>query len=208
MATSEHVEKIAQLGDLVLQIGTSEKKILVSSTVLINLSKVFAVLLGPNFKEGQTQRDATNPQTISLPDDDATAMTHMCMLLHCKVVPEFSNPGGNTTITQNTRDNHSLRILKLAMIIDKYDCVDVLRLQVNSLVWDNLDRFRNGGVATCRIANVAWMFQLPRAFRAATKQIIREHAELPSLNESGLPMKVYCSSTYSLMNVQHIVPHR
>ena len=169
MATSAHIEKIAQLGDLVLEIGTSKKKPLVSSTVLTNLSKVFAVLLGPNFKEGQTQRDATNPQTISLPDDDVTAVTHMCMMLHCKVVPEFSNPGGNATTTDTTRDNHSLRLLKLAMVIDKYDCVDVLRLQINPLVWDNLDRFRYGALATCRIANVAWLLQLPRAFRAATR---------------------------------------
>ncbi|EME88678.1 uncharacterized protein MYCFIDRAFT_7388, partial [Pseudocercospora fijiensis CIRAD86] len=83
-ANMDEVKKIAQLGDLILEVGGSKAKLLVSSTVLTSLSKVFAALLGPHFKEGQVQRSAETPQVVDLPEDDAAAMTNMCMLLHAQ----------------------------------------------------------------------------------------------------------------------------
>ena len=63
-------ELIASSPDFVFVVGTPTKaKLMVSSAILANSSKVFAALLGPKFLEGQNIGSATVKE-VKLPDDD------------------------------------------------------------------------------------------------------------------------------------------
>ena len=113
---------IAPSGDLVLLVGDPvEVKLLVSSAVLQDASKVFAALLGPHFLEGQPTQGG--PKEIELPEDDAVGMSDMCHLLHNKQVHGLlkNRPSSD-------------RILAFAIMVDKYDCVDALQLQIQGIL--------------------------------------------------------------------------
>jgi hypothetical protein len=117
----EIMESIAPAGDIVLVVGTESRRLLVLSTVLKKSSKVFAALLGPKFLEGQIS-SSSQPKEISLPDDDATAMSDMCHLLH------------NSQVKDLIESPSADRILALAVAVDKYDCVDALQLEIQGLL--------------------------------------------------------------------------
>ncbi|KAG8526832.1 uncharacterized protein KY384_008261 [Bacidia gigantensis] len=77
--------EVACGGDLELIIGEEgvQVKLLVSSTILKLASPVFAVLLGPNFKEGHDSAPTAGlPKSVCLPDDDPEAMLWVCQILH------------------------------------------------------------------------------------------------------------------------------
>lgn len=90
MAESKELklQRIDRDGDIILVVGTPRhkpqktrpmdmRKLLVSSTTLIRASRVFATMLGPNFREGQELAASTQPTEICLPDDKPDAMAHM-----------------------------------------------------------------------------------------------------------------------------------
>jgi hypothetical protein len=118
----EIMESIAPAGDIVLVVGTESRRVLVLSTVLKTSSKVFASLLGPKFLEGQGSASSQQPKEIALPDDDPTAMSDMCHLLHNNQVEDL--------IVCPSTD----RILAFAVVVDKYDCVNALRLQIQGVL--------------------------------------------------------------------------
>lgn len=99
-------------GDLVVAIGKDAAQILarVSSTVTKLASPVFAVMLGPLFKEGQTTHDMANP--LKLPDDDPTSMLNLCHLIHYRIDQ-----------VDNKRDDWLQRLIVLC---DKYKCMSSL----------------------------------------------------------------------------------
>lgn len=113
--------EIDRSGDLTLTLSknlgsTAEnntRNLLTSSKILSLASPVFAAMLGPRFREGQrTEAGALDP--ISLPDDDAEAMTALCQILHFSYDALPARP--------------SLPLFKdLAVLCDKYDCVAPLR---------------------------------------------------------------------------------
>src|SRR5277367_6787997 len=75
--------KIDPAGDVLLQVGSSEPKayLLVSSKVFSLASPVFAAMLSPQFKEGNSLSSG-NGCEITLPEDDPEAMTLLCNCLH------------------------------------------------------------------------------------------------------------------------------
>lgn len=110
-------EDIDPSGDLILVVASpnqtpNETAIRVSSKVLSLASPVFAVMLGPNFAEGQFLLTRTSPTDnvplIPLPDDDSKAMIWFCRALHHK-------------LDVNKEDVDFDMCLKLATLCDKYD---------------------------------------------------------------------------------------
>ena len=124
--------EIDRSGDLTLVLSKSpdssaeEKKqtLLVSSKVLSLASPVFAAMLSPRFREGQ-RSDSGTLDPLSLPDDDAVAMTTLCRVFHFRYDELPVKPG--------------LELLKnLAVLCDKYDCVAPLRFVSESwlVAWE------------------------------------------------------------------------
>lgn len=102
------VLQVGSYGDLVLSIGSTgnAKLVKVDSYLLKSASPVFGVLLGPDFKEGQSTHDLANP--LSLPDDDPQAMTNMLHLIH------FQPQNIDFSVWQSLQ--------KLVVACDKYGC--------------------------------------------------------------------------------------
>ena len=70
--------KIARAPDVILIVGDAEStRLLVSSEVLMESSKVFAALLGPKFQEGQETGTVIHPKEVTLKEDNAAAMSDM-----------------------------------------------------------------------------------------------------------------------------------
>ncbi|KAK4620128.1 hypothetical protein CLAFUW4_10891 [Fulvia fulva] len=88
MATDQ--EDIAADGDVILIVGNDDDKrrIRVASSILSAASPVLKALLGPHFREGSQPRSSASPVEILMPDDDSTAMTYVCRLIHYKPVDE------------------------------------------------------------------------------------------------------------------------
>ena len=101
--------KIDPAGDILLHVGSSEFNVhlLVSSKVLSLASPVFATMLKPQFKEGNSLISGTSCE-IPLPEDDPEAMTLLCNCLHFRVDQIPKNVGFPT-------------LKALAIICDKYD---------------------------------------------------------------------------------------
>ncbi|KAK5940205.1 hypothetical protein PMZ80_007625 [Knufia obscura] len=78
------VVDVAPCGDLVIAIGTgTDQKVAKVSTALLRIaSSVFDKLLSPNYKEGNTTYDASNP--LPFPEDEPTSMINLCQILHWK----------------------------------------------------------------------------------------------------------------------------
>ena len=124
-------------------------------------SSVFKVMLGPNFLEGQQMANSAGPVEIELHDDDATAMSEMCNIMHFK--PAMVSP----------KQNRSKSLLALAVVVDKYACVHSLRLQSQGLVLRYFDEFRRNEVMPLyRMAAASYLLDEPMVFRLATQRLV------------------------------------
>lgn len=127
-------------------------------------SRSFAALLGPRFLEGEQDRSPAHPATVRLPDDASLAMSDMCNLLHLKHPPALQTCGPE-------------RILALAVVIDKYCCVDSLRLASQGLLHDAPAdaKGQKDAAYTIHIATAAYLLDQQRAFDIATRLML-EHS--------------------------------
>lgn len=115
-------ENIVCDGDLILAVGEAQVRLRASANVLLRSSTVFGALLGPHFREGQHAGTAEQPKEIRLHEDDAAAMSDMLNLLHNNPVKGLLlNPTAN-------------KILALAVVVDKYDCVEALGLEIQGIL--------------------------------------------------------------------------
>ncbi|KAK4495837.1 hypothetical protein PRZ48_013105 [Zasmidium cellare] len=124
-------EIIAADGDLVLIVGSEEKRLVVSSASLAAVSPVFKELIGARSSTCQACRQtptSSKPIEVTLQDDDATAMTHLCQALHLKY------PAGLCSSAK------SHEFLEFAIVADKYDCSEALLLQSRGLLLRVLDQ--------------------------------------------------------------------
>ncbi|KAK3648051.1 hypothetical protein LTR56_007751 [Elasticomyces elasticus] len=166
----KHVAIVAD-GDVIFNIGTpTTARLRVSSDVLIRASKVFAVLLGPRFREGSLDRNSQSPADIALLEDDAVAIEDLCRFLHGESIPELME------------DLEPGRIYKLAIASDKYGCNERLRIHGQALLlgfWDawggEVDEV--GDSALAQMAAAAYLFDHARAFSIATRHIIMDTNE-------------------------------
>lgn len=98
---------ISPKGDIILVIGSQELRLRVSSQCLGFASKVFSVMFGPHWSEGQGLSEKS-PKEVRLEEDDAAAMRTVCNVIH------FCNDAVPSTIT-------ALELFQIAIVVDKYD---------------------------------------------------------------------------------------
>ena len=135
-----------------------EVSILVSSKVLTLASRVFAVMLGPHFLEGQRSASgALSP--IPLPDDNADAMTTLCHILHLN----------NSALPEEPE----LELFKnLALLCDKYDCVKPLKFV--SEYWLLLWTKATIPSEMQTLLLISYVFDRPERFSDVSMRIIKE----------------------------------
>jgi hypothetical protein len=120
MANPDDSISIAPDGDVIF-ILVDGVIVRVSSVVLSYASSIFATMLGDKFLEGQHERSALHPKRIDLPNDDPEAMVSLCKMIHFHTEDsEILNGLPSLQL--------SVRLLNVAILMDKYDCIDALCL--------------------------------------------------------------------------------
>ncbi len=97
-----------------LEAKVSYMRIRVSAKALTLASGVFHVMLNGSFVEAQLELSSENPPTLTLPDDDPTAMLNLCRIIHYA-------PGIHKFI-----EGYEL-LHGIVVLCDKYACVEPLR---------------------------------------------------------------------------------
>lgn len=174
------VIEIAPDGDLILVVGPEESKFRVRSILLMAASKPFSAMLGPHWKEGQGMRDQDGPFELPLPDDDAAALKLICSIIH------YQNEKVPRTLPAGD-------VLAVAVVADKYDCVDVLKFA--SETWLRTSESEPANLMLLTAA--AYLFRNAQAFSEITRALVLNYNgsylslcidEVKSL----IPWKVFC----------------
>ncbi|KAF1937281.1 hypothetical protein EJ02DRAFT_357184 [Clathrospora elynae] len=71
-------------GDCILVVGQDRTKLRVHSRFLGAVSKPFAAMFAPAWKEGDALLSQFDPIEILLPEDNATSMRIVCAIIHHK----------------------------------------------------------------------------------------------------------------------------
>ncbi|KAI7476227.1 hypothetical protein KC351_g9588 [Hortaea werneckii] len=165
-------------GDIILALSKN-LYIRVSSAVLSLVSPVFKAMLGPRFREGNQPRSSAQPNEIPLPEDDGIAMKHLCLLIHGRTGDSYSH-GDRTFPTQ---------IRALAILADKYDCVEAIALQAEAM----LSRFwmhrANKQLVIQQMAapiTAAATLGLGPLFHVCTKSLVLDYCTPYSVANTGL----------------------
>lgn len=118
--TPSETYAIVPTGDIILVVGEEKTELRVHSACMRTASRVFDAMFGPRFLEGQPS-NGDLPKKIRMPDDDATAMTTICNVIHHRndLMPNVLEP------------EKSAEIL---LVADKYDCV-LLVLKQATFQW-------------------------------------------------------------------------
>jgi hypothetical protein len=123
-------EKFARFADVtfIAQDETQdEMRVCVNSAIMKNASPVFEAMLGPHFKEGHALSQArSGPVEIELPEDDAVAFSHICQALHCQADTNLLEPNPEM-------------LLKIWILIQKYDLKKAIKLSMGHWVWRQLE---------------------------------------------------------------------
>lgn len=142
---------IASDGDVIMVVGPDKHQMRVDSHCVRRASKVFDIMLGPNWSEGQ-ELSRNSPPQVTLDEDDAEAMETIFYVLHHRneEVPEkFSGES----------------ILEIAIASDKYDFAVALRFA--SAEW--LRRTHGiGMIGQGYLATAAFLFDIADEFKRYT----------------------------------------
>ena len=164
------VVDVAAEGDVILTLQHSRLR--VSSVILASASPVFKVMLGPVFLEGQDFRGAQYPKEIPL-EDDSSAMTRLCFLLHHKRDPQ--DPTSHSISLLDDAEG----LFALAVVEDKYGSIDAVRMAGDSL----LSYFAYNSVSTFMATQAllyfigtAYILEDQRQFALYTRRLIMDHA--------------------------------
>ena len=176
---------IVPTGDIILVVGGGKTELRVHSVCMRTASKVFDAMLGPRFLEGQTS-NGDAPKKISLPDDNAAAMTTICSVIHHRndLAPEVSALGGLDDI---------------ALAADKYDCVLALKYAMFQwLDYKEPSTFPSLG----RLLIAAYVFNNSDAFRRITRRLITESSQsylllMDTRFSEIIPWSIYCKCIQS-----------
>ena len=86
-ATAE-ITEIDPAGDVILEVGSEtcgdQARLRVSSKVLSLASPAFAAMVSPKWSDGANKASSSEPQHISLPEDDSSPMEWICQILHLR----------------------------------------------------------------------------------------------------------------------------
>lgn len=178
-ATPPKIQEItlASTGDIILLPGaTPPSKIKVSFDKLTAASPVFKRMLTGRFAEGQSKRSSLDPQTVPLPDDDAKAVNDMCHLIYHQTqhLTEAPLPAD--------------RLFHLVLVTDKYDCMEMLRLQLCALIQWHFDGLSSklSWEKSALHAGTACILRDAKFFALATSQLMT-HFNQPLSGLSKLP---------------------
>jgi hypothetical protein len=142
-------------GDCILVVGPDKMKLRVHSQFLGAVSKPFSAMFAPAWKEGDALLSQSNPTEILLPEDNASSMRLVCAIIHHK--------------TRDIPDKLSARdFLGVALIADKYDCVQSLRFASES--WFHGHNDEAGDLVV--LAAAAYLLWNGTAFKEITKTMI------------------------------------
>ncbi|OIW22504.1 btb/poz-like protein [Coniochaeta ligniaria NRRL 30616] len=104
---SPAIENIVPDGDVIMVLGPEKREMRVSSQSLRYASKVFDIMLGPNWGEGQGL-SKINPPKVTLEEDEAESMRTIFYVLHHRN-------------DQVSKEMTAAFVLDLAIASDKYD---------------------------------------------------------------------------------------
>jgi hypothetical protein len=144
--------------DIILVVGEDQVRIFASSQLLCIASKPFSKMLGPNFKEGQSD-DGSTRKVIPLLADKPSAIDLMCNIIHHRI--------HETSHTPAVIDIHDL-----AIVSDKYDCTRATALAARA--WIHPDSAH--GTNELRLFLIsASIFALPEAFYKVSTSLVINH---------------------------------
>lgn len=169
-------DMIAPDVDVTFVVGEGKKRVRVNSAVMKNASPVFAVMLGPNFKEGHALSTGDCASVdIPLPEDDPVAFGWICRVLHSQADTNLWSPTPR-------------EIIQVLDIAEKYDLVKGIHISVQ--VW--IDRQEDID------ANDLWLLSLAccrahhaEAFKSTTRRLILNYegsyVKLAAETENNIP---------------------
>lgn len=173
------IAEIATNSDVILVVGLEKRKLQVNSSVLKNASKVFNAMFGPHFSEGQNLL-GNSPNEVSMPDDNADALTIICRILHLR----------NDLIPDSLT---SSEILQIAIAADKFDCV--MRLKFHTAQWLNPGNTQDT-LELGRLLVASYILDNACAFEQLTLAMIvrSKDSYIPLADEFGdlIPWKTFC----------------
>jgi hypothetical protein len=187
--SADDVLEIDPKGDLVIKVGTSPGVLMrVSSKHLSSASNVFDTLLSPNFAEGQTTHDTSNP--LTLPDDNPTHMEILFKIIHSKI--------------ETATDIGSKDLAGIVLVSDKYDCIKAARFYVQtlllnwlrdgenarSLLWKKRNRLRAPkyeGMSLPEALTIAYIMEDAALFSEISNQLFKK---LDKAEISDMPKKL------------------
>ena len=147
-------------GDVYLELLNLELR--VSSKALSMASQVFNAMFNSGFQEGL---NLANNETcrIPLPDDDAAAMTALCILIHHQEPTTFES------------EMDSRRLRSLSILADKYACKGAVRLWAD--VWigrlsSEYEVSREDEKILVDALLVSYILDLSAQFTAITKRMV------------------------------------
>jgi len=165
---------IAFDGDVIFAL--QQTRLRVSSAILFSASPVFKRMFGPNFAEGQGERSSKNPRKITLSDDDVSAMTKLCRILH------HQSETRDTLLTQDTDHTPAETIgrciddlFALTVVSDKYDCSDSVEAVVKYLLSEYASPSlceRMSARATLVLSAIAYKIYDCRHFALFTRRLV------------------------------------
>lgn len=147
--------------DIILVVGEDQVRISASSQLLCIASKPFCKMLGPNFKEGQSDDGCTGKE-IQLPADKPSAVELMCNIIHHRIDGSIPVPT-------------AAEICDLAIISDKYDCTRATGLAAKAWIEPN-PAHDMSDLGLLLIS--ASTYKLPEAFYEISASLVLEHRGL------------------------------
>lgn len=153
-------EEIDLGGDVYVLVGHegSQIRLKVLSSLLALVSQYFRTLFGSRFNEGE---ESAQGKDITLQDDDAQAFTLLCRIIHMQYALPKQALGPD-------------ELLSLAIVADKYGCVQPLTLTLNS-IFPAISSIVTFGDA-CDLASAAYLLDHPMLFQQLTHSLIYDHA--------------------------------
>jgi hypothetical protein len=160
------VTDVAAEGDVILTLQHSRLR--VSSVILASASPVFKVMMGPAFLEGRDFRSAQYPKEIPL-EDDSTAMTRLCFMLHHRRYPKCSPPQDIPLV------DGAEGLFALAVVADKYSCTDAVGMATGNLLAYNLISTGMPIGALLYLIGTTYILEDDRQFALFTRHLIMDH---------------------------------
>jgi len=158
-------------GDVIFNLELTRLR--VSSVILASASPVFKVMLGPAFLEGQDVRSAQCPKEIPL-EDESTAMTRLCFLLHHKRDPQ--DPASHNISLADGAEG----LFTLAVTADKYGCADAVHPTGSSLVSRFVYKAISTGIsmeAVLYLIGAAYLLGDHRQFALLTRRLVMDYSK-------------------------------